>query len=174
MTRRQVFVVVLILVIAAPAALGADWVTYTHPEHGFTIQYPSGWSRLSGDKNPLLILAGRATPASVPLTLNILGGPLNPGETVDDYRDIIARVLPAQLQGYQALRTDRGAIKGVPIVIHYLTWYQGGVRMYGMQAAVAVKGYGYIITGATVADSPRLREEIDLLQRIILTFRPRG
>lgn len=171
---RPLLVAIILVATAASAALGADWVTYTHPEHGFTIQYPGDWTRLSGDKDVLLIVVGPRSAAGVPLGFIILGAALKPGETVvDDFEEFLARAAPTRLQGYQPLRTDRATIDGRPAVIHYLTYIQNGVRMYAMLAAMAGGRYGYLIIASTSASSPQLREEINLLQRIILTFRPR-
>lgn len=166
--RLRWLVVTLLVALQAPA-LGAEWVTFRHPEPPFAIQYPAEWIRISADKLALLVLVA---PGSRGLGLVVVGVPLQPGESVEDLVPELPRIIPTRFSDYRPLRTDRTTLNGQPAIVHYFTGIRNGERAYVMLAAVTTNAYGYMLFGTTAVDSPRLREELALLQRIIVGFRP--
>ncbi len=160
-----------ILLLIHDPALGAEWASFEHPNPPFAIQYPSEWTRLSADKLALLVLVA---PGSKGLGVIVVGAPLDPGDTLDDLLADLPRVIPTRFSGYQPLRTDRTSLAGRPAFVHYFTGIRNGVRLYIMMAAVTTDTHGYLVFGMTPADSPRLREELTLLQKILVGFRPGG
>ena len=84
----------------------------------------------------------------------------------------LPRIIPRSFSDYRPLRTDRTTLGGRPAFVHYFTGIRNSERVYVMLAAVATNSHGYLLFGTTAVDSPHLREELALLQRIIVGFRP--
>src|SRR5512134_1826065 len=154
---------------AQPAAGGSAWVTFTHPNPPFAIQYPGDWVRLTADKVALLVLVD---PETRGLGLVVVGVEVGPGENAYNLEPRLPQIISRSFSDYRPLRTDRTALNGRPAIVHYFTGIRNGVRVYVMLGAVATNAWGYVLYGTTTVDSPRLREELGLLQRIIAGFRP--
>lgn len=170
MHLRWLFLTILIA-IQASVLSAAEWVTFSHPQPPFSIQYPSEWVRISADKLALLVIVA---PDSNGLGMIVVGARLEQGDTVDDLVTELPRIIPKRFSGYQPLRTDRTSLAGRPAIVHYFTGTRNGVRLYVMLGAVTTDTHGYMLFGMTPADSIRLREELNLLQKIIVGFRPGG
>lgn len=167
--RRTLLVILSVVTLCAPVQ-GAEWATFSHPDPAFTIRYPADWMRMSADKKALLVLVG---PGSGGMGVIVAGAPQgSKKESVDDLLVDLPRIIPARFADYHALRTDRTTMAGRRAIIHYFTGIRNSRRMYAMLAAVTTDTHGFMIFAMTAADSPRLREEINLLQKIIQGFRP--
>jgi hypothetical protein len=172
---RLIRLVVLMLVALLPSlsasrAVGAPgWVTFTHPDPPFAIQYPGGWVRLSADKVALLVLVD---PETRGLGLVVVGVRVGPGENAYTLEPRLPQIISRSFSDYRPLRTDRTVLNGRPAIVHYFTGVRSDVRVYVMLGAVATNAWGFVLYGTTTVDSPRLREELGLLQRIIAGFRP--
>jgi hypothetical protein len=166
---RLGWLVVLLLVALQAPALGAGWVTFSHPSPPFSIQYPGEWVRISADKLALLVLVA---PDSRGLGLVVVGVPVRRGESVEDLVPELPRIIPRSFADYRPLRTDRTMLGGRPTIVHYFTGIRNNERVYVMLGAVTTDAYGYLLYGTTAVDSPRLREELALLQQIIVRFHP--
>jgi len=166
---RLRWLVVILLVALQPPALGAEWVTFRHPDPPFAVQYPAEWVRISADKLALLVLVA---PRSRGLGFVIVGVPVKQDESVEDLVPELPRIIPKTFSDYRPLRTDRTTLGGRPAIVHYFTGIRNSERVYVMLAAVTSNAYGFLLFGTTAVDSPYLREELALLQRIIIGFRP--
>lgn len=163
------WLVILLIVAAQPPALGAGWVTFSHPSPPFSIQYPAEWLRISADKLALLVLV---SPDTRGLGLVVVGVPIRRSESVEDLVPELPRIVPRSFADYRPLRTDRTTLGGRPAIVHYFTGIRNSERLYVMLAAVTTDTHGYLLYGTTAVDSPRLREELALLQAIIVRFHP--
>lgn len=169
---RVASIVILALSLALgaqPAAGSSAWVTFTHPNPPFAIQYPGDWVRLAADKVALLVLVD---PETRGLGLVVVGVEVGPGENAYTLEPRLPQIISRSFSDYRPLRTDRTVLNGRPAIVHYFTGIRNGVRVYVMLGAVATNAWGYVLYGTTTVDSPHLREELGLLQRIIAGFRP--
>jgi hypothetical protein len=170
MRLRWLVAIVLITLIAPQAPVrGAGWVTFRHPDPPFAITYPSEWVRISADKLTLLVLVA---PSSRGLGMVVVAVPVKPGENVDDLVPELPRIIPRSFTEYRPLRTDRTTLGGRPTIVHYFTGVRNNQRVYVMLGALTSSNYGFLLYGTTALDSPQLREELTLLQQIIVRFHP--
>jgi hypothetical protein len=125
--------------------------------------------RLSADKVALLVLVD---PETRGLGLVVVGVQVGPGENAYNLEPRLPQIISRSFSDYRPLRTDRTVLNGRPAIVHYFTGIRNDTRVYVMLGAVATNAWGYVLYGTTTVDSPRLREELTLLQRIIAGFRP--
>ncbi|MDR7520723.1 MAG: hypothetical protein QN131_06515 [Armatimonadota bacterium] len=175
--------VAALLALAAGAGTGVArprWVTYRHPGLGFSIGYPAGWTVKTANLPPgvqVLIEGPRsAGSATVPLTVGVTVTPVPFDTSIDDFfddREDAAQRAPRS-SGYQRLRLSGAHIGGLPAILWYFVQQVGGsVRLYHIHLLVVDGLRGYSVTATTSASSPRLRDETQLLQDSLMTFRPR-
>ena len=169
-------VVALSLLSPASRALAASqWQTFTHPDLGFTLSYPDGWSV---PKNPtgVVFMAIGPSSAGVParkMNVNVTYEEVRANTPVDQYDAQNESGLGMQFRGYQRLRTDKTSIDAYPALIRYYTWTSGdGTELYQMQLITIAGTHAYVVTGTTAKASTKLADELQLLVSILLTFRP--
>ncbi|MDR7521665.1 MAG: hypothetical protein QN168_04285 [Armatimonadota bacterium] len=180
--RQAGWTVAALLALAVGAGTGAAgprWVTYRHPGLGFSIGYPAGWTVKTTNLPPgvqVLIEGPRAAgSATVPLTVGVMVTPVPFDTSIDDFfdnrEDAVQRA--PRSSGYQRLRLAGVHIGGLPAILWYFVQQAGGVRLYHIHLLIVDGLRGYSVTATTSASSPRLREETQLLQDSLMTFRPR-
>jgi len=172
----------LLLSVAVLAAFGGTaaaapgWLTFTHPELGFSLSYPDSWMVTNAPSGVVFMAIG-PNPAGVrSLRMNVNVGyeDVPAGTTLDAYEAQNEAGQGLLFTGYQRLRTDRTTVGGAPAVLRYFTWKRNdGVELYQMQLVTIVGPRGYVVTGTTATASTRLADEAKLLASIVLTFRPR-
>jgi hypothetical protein len=169
-------VVALSLLIPAREALAASgWQTFTHPDLGFMLSYPDGWSVT---KNPtgVVFMAIGPSSAGVParkMNVNVTYEEVRANTPVDQYDAQNESGLGMLFRGYQRLRTDKTVIDANPALIRYYVWTMGdGTELYQMQLVTIAGTHAYVVTGTTAKASTKLVDELQLLVSILLTFRP--
>src|SRR5574337_533515 len=166
---------VLLLVAATRALAATEWQTFTHPDLGFMLSYPGGWSVT---KNPtgIVFMAIGPSSAGVParkMNVNVTLEEVRANTSVDQYDAQNESELGMHFHGYQRLRTDKTAIGVFPALIRYYTWTNGdGTELYQMQLITIAGTHAYVVTGTTAKGSTKLADELQLLVSILLTFRP--
>jgi hypothetical protein len=181
----RVFAIVLFALAGVASAVGSlraraeaasTWVQYRHPTIGITIRHPSGWETLSGDGKAALVAIGPAAKGvpAVRLSVIVVVIPVPARATVRDARDDLERELARRMGSIQLLRTDEVDLNGVSAILTYVTRHSPqGTALYQMVLIAAHDRRGYAIAGTTAATSTQLAEETLLLQRLVLSFRPR-
>lgn len=174
---RQAFAAaIVVMALAGAAAAQTTWEKFTHPQHGFSLRYPSDWETDSG-KDPLVFLAVGPFVAgmnSFRINVNVVTETVPADLTVERYEALNESQMGLLFQGYRRLRTDRTTAGNVPALLRYFTWRRNdGLELYQMQLNVVSKGRAYVVTGTTSAQSAQLEQEADLLVRILQTFRTR-
>ncbi len=159
-----------------PTHASTGWQVYTHPEYGFSLHYPPGWAVIHPDM-PLVVM-GILGPQSAGqpdfrMNVNVVGDSLPGGVTIEDFNALADERLQRVFPDYQLLRTDRTQLAGQPAVIRYATWRtRDSIEVYQLQLGLITPGRFYVVTGTTLASSPRIKDEALLLQQILATFRP--
>ncbi|HEX4841744.1 MAG TPA: DcrB-related protein [bacterium] len=166
---------VLLLVAPSHALAASGWQTFTHPDLGFTLSYPDGWSVT---KNPtgIAFMAIGPSSAGVParrMNVNVTHEEVRANTPVDQYDAQNESGLGMLFHGYQRLRTDKTVIDANPALIRYYIWTMGdGTELYQMQLVTIAGTHAYVVTGTTAKASTKLADELQLLVSILLTFRP--
>lgn len=165
-----------LLFISARGALAASqWQTFTHPDLGFTLSYPDGWSVA---KNPtgIVFMAIGPSSAGVParkMNVNVTYEDVRANTPVEQYDAQNESGLGMLFHGYQRLRTDKTMVDVYPALIRYYIWTAGdGSELYQMQLVTIAGTHAYVVTGTTAKTSTKLADELKLLVSILLTFRP--
>ena len=172
-----VSILILALLVPTGTALATEgWQTFTHPQLGFALSYPDGWTQAKGPTGVAFMAVGPA-PAGGPgfrMNVNVTYEEIPSGMNVEDYEAQNESSLGLLFTGYHRLRSDRTMIGSFPAVVRYYTWKRGdGVELYQMQLVTIAGSHGYVVTGTTTTSSSRLADEAKLLISILLTFRPR-
>lgn len=164
----------VVLALTGNAAAQGTWKKFTHPQYGFSLQYPSGWNANSG-KAPFVFEAVGPLVAgmnSFRINVHVVMVTVPAGLTVERFEAVNESRIT--LPGYQHLRTDRTTVGNVPALLRYVTWWPNDtLEAYQIQLNVVSSGRGYVVTGTTSTQSARLQQEADLLVRILRTFRVR-
>jgi hypothetical protein len=167
---------VLTVLLAGSARAAEGWLTFTHPELGFTLSYPGSWS-VSKNPTGIVFMAIGPSSAAVPtrkMNVNVTYEEVRADTTVDQYDFQNESGLGMLFHGYQRLRTDKTVIDAHPALIRYYTWTMGdGTELYQMQLVTIAGTHAYVVTGTTSKSSSKLADEAQLLATILLTFRPR-
>jgi predicted Zn-dependent protease len=175
---RTIFLIsaVLIVLLSGRARAQERWQTFIHPQLGFSLSYPEGWTV---PRNPtgIVFMAIGPEPAGVQgqrMNINVTYEEVRVGTTVDQF-DAQNEAEQGMLdKGYRRLRTDKTLIDTSPAVIRYYIWKRDdGVERYQMQLVTIAGTQAYTVTGTTSTASARLADETKLLVSILLTFRPR-
>jgi len=107
------------------------------------------------------------------MNVNVVIDSAPAGATIEDFDVAAHATLQRIFPGYQLLRSDRTQLDGTPAVLRYTTWQtRDGIELYQLQLGIIVGTRLYVVTGTTLAASPRLKDEASLLQQILITFRP--
>jgi hypothetical protein len=166
---------VLLLVSAIGALAASQWLTFTHPDLGFTLSYPDGWS-VSNNPTGIVFMAIGPSSAGVParkMNVNVTYEEVRANTPVDQYDAQNESGLGMLFHGYQRLRTDKTVIDAYPALIRYYTWTMGdGTELYQMQLVTIAGTHAYVVTGTTAKASTKLADELQLLVSILFTFRP--
>jgi hypothetical protein len=165
----------LLLVAPTHSLAASEWQTFTHPELGFTLSYPDGWS-VSKNPTGIVFLAIGPSSAGVParkMNINVTYEEVRANTPVDQYDAQNESGLGSLFHGYQRLRTDKTVIDVYPALIRYYIWTSGdGIELYQMQLVTIAGTHAYVVTGTTAKASTKLADELQLLVSILLTFRP--
>lgn len=158
-------------VLAAPA-----WVKYTHPQLGFSLNYPESWTP-AGETSGVDFMALGPNAAGMPglrLNVNVTHDAIPSGTSVDVYHAKTQDVLKSIFNGYRLLQADRVKTGSFPAMLRQYTWKtNNGVEIYQLQLVTVDRTRGFIATGTTGAASGQLEDEAKLLATILMTFRPR-
>lgn len=180
MTDRmiRVFIVILVTIFtlgAVPGQSAPGWQVYTHPQYGFSISFPPGWTASRSTSRLIVMVAlGPKAAGSIDfqMNVNVVIDSIPKGTTLDEFdvatRDLLQKIFP----GYRVLRTDRAQLGDYPALVRYTTWHPSTAELYQIQLGMIVGSQVYIVTGSTLADSSRIKDEAFLLQQILITFRP--
>jgi len=176
MTSGLVAVLITIMGVATlPGYSASGWQSFTHPQYGFSINLPLGWVSAKPESQLFAMVAlGPKAVGSVEFrtNVNVVVDSIPSGRTIDDFDAIADNMLQRVFPGYQVLRTDRTQLGKYPAVLRYTTWHMRDEELYQIQLGVIAGSRVYIVTGTTLANSPRIKEEALLLQQILITFRP--
>jgi len=172
---RGIAALVLALLLDPAAAGQTAWREFKHPAFGFSLSYPEVWEAASED-GPIAFMVVGPAPAGVDgirLSVNVTTERVPADLTVDRFESLSESRMGLLFQSYNRLRTDRLSLGGHRAILRYYTWKRNdGLEVYQMQLHVVAAGRAYVVTGTTAARSAQLKNEADLLLRIVSTFRP--
>jgi hypothetical protein len=173
-----VFAVTCLLASATMSGAWAQdsWVSFVHPQYGFSLQYPPDWLRAQAPPPVLIQLLGPPSASRQRGRIGVnIGSPsiLSQSANAESFANLMNSVLPRVLDRYTPDRREAvqlGATQGV--LQHYTYNAVPGLRYYEVALyVVAPPNLGWIVKGTTDADSMRLSEEIALLLSVLMTFR---
>ncbi len=163
------------LLLVAPAHAAVQWQGFTHPQYGFSLQYPPGWAVQRPDTQLIAVaIVGPLSSGQLPfhMSVNVVVDSVPAGTPIERFNTVANAGLQKIFPGYRLLRTDRTQLSGRPAVIRYATWRpKDGPDLYLLQMGTIAGTHVYIVSGTTLASSTGIRDEALLLQRILTTFR---
>jgi hypothetical protein len=171
------------LVLALAVAAGAPqtssaapgWRQFKHPALGFRIAYPAGWDTLTGNGQASWIAIGPASASEQRFRMNVVvvTARTPAGATIDEAGEQLQRALDRPGETARVLRTDRTEVGETPALLTYVSRRTAqGLDLYQMLLITIHYRRGYAIVGSTASTSTKIAAETQLLQRILLTFRP--
>src|SRR5574337_515721 len=174
-TSIVTLIVALLLAPAIMTTAAPPWVTYTHPQLGFSLSYPENWE--ATDPSPFDFRM-RSPSAGVPGTyLNVIVAHDNVpyGTSLETYFTITGQGQAAspQVSEYLVLRTDRVMLGLFPALLRHITYSGNGTGFRTQQLVIVDGTRGLRVQGTTRTASTTLEEDVNLLTAILMTFRPR-
>jgi hypothetical protein len=159
----------------APAAPASGWTQYRHPQLGFKIRYPAGWETLSGSSSTAWIGLGPPAESAQRFRLNVVVVTVRTraGATIEEGHADLQRALARPGESSEILRTDQANLGEHPALLTYVQRRTAqGLDLYQMILITIYYRRGYAIVGSTISTSSKIAAETQLLQRVLLTFRP--
>jgi len=178
-TRGALFAILSIILLLTVSSTSAQtqWEQFTHPTMGFSLSFPDGWTtHTSNNPSIPLILSGPSSAGvpEVPLVIAVISAPAPPNAKPEHLLAASDESLRKEAGDYHVLRVDRTMLQGRPTVVIYLTGKSNGGRdIYGLSLFTIVKPRLWVVVGLTSLHSPELASETQLLQSILVTFRPK-
>ena len=161
---------------ALPSHAASEWQEYTHPEYGFSLRVPQGWSFAQPESHLVVMTSLGPLSAGDPpfrMNVNVVIDSVPAGTTIAQFDVVVNETLQQVFPGYQLLRSDHMSLDGLPAVVRYATWHtRDGIALYQLQLGLIVESRFYVVTGTTLAASRRIKDEAFMLQQILVTFRP--
>lgn len=174
--RSTSIVAFMIMILLATATAAAPaWVKYTHPQLGFSLNYPENWTTAEMSGVDFMTLGPDAVGLpGMRLNVNVTHETVPAGTSADVYHTKTEEVLKSIFHEYRLLRTDRVKAVTYPALLRQYTWKaNNGMELYQLQLVTVDGTRGFIVTGTTGAASAKLEDETKLLARILVTFQPR-
>lgn len=107
--------------------------------------------------------------ASIVVVVEPLPNPMSPGA----YAAAAERLAKLTFHNYAVIQAGSATVAGRPSYYRYFTWETNtGVTLYQVQVYFTDGQTGFVVTGGTVNDRDRTREDVPVLTQIIGTFRP--
>lgn len=156
-----------------PAVAASDSATFVHEQLRFSIEYPKGWTPIIGGGVALALVGPRvATSESFRVNVVVTVERALTGLSDDALFEAEESQLRAILPSFQLAVREIVHVGGMRAALRHYTWERaGGLTLYQMQLSVVAHGRMHTVTGTTLASSPQVTEEVQLLSSIILTFR---
>ncbi len=174
-TSVLTLIVALLLAPATTTTAAPGWVTYTHPQLGFSLSYPESWEVTDPSSVDYRV---RTPSAGVPGTyLNVLVAHDNVpfGTSLETYFTITGQGQAAstKIGEYTVLRTDRVMLGLSPAFLRHITYSANGTGFRTQQLVIVDGTRGFRVQGTTRSTSTTLEDDVHQLTDIVMTFRPR-
>jgi len=175
---RAIFATAIALLVAMPIFAASEWQEFTHPQIGFKLRYPQGWTALASDPfaATAVTVTGPAV-AGVPdyvLTVTVSTVQVPARTTVDEYDRETDLTHQRLLDGYRRRLDYPTELDGLPAIVRMSTWRWNQLEVFQVELLAVLGSRGFVVTGTTFSSSAHLHDETQLLLSIIRTFRPRG
>src|SRR5574337_352208 len=169
-TSIVTLIVALLLAPAITTTAAPPWVTYTHPQLGFSLSYPESWE--ATDPRPFDFTV-RSPSAGVPGTyLNVIVAHDNVPKdmSLEAYFTITGQAQAAtpQVSEYRLLRTDRVILGLFPALLRTVTYSINGTGLRSQQLVIVDGTRGFLVVGTTGTASTKLEEDVNLLTGILM------
>ena len=170
--------VLAMAVCAAPlpvaSARAAEMQRVADPKGRFTISFPSDWRIVrSTEAMPAVLGAAPARAGEVPASVNVVVEDLPMALSAQGYAQAAGRLLRDTVQGFAPIQEGATRIAGRPAYYRYYTWRTNtGSAYYELQLYVTVQKRGFVVTGSTLYDAQRMRQDVPTLTLILQSFHP--
>lgn len=147
--------------------------TVLDPGGRFSISFPSEWRvETSASGTPAVIGAAPTQPGEFRLNVNVVVETL-PGEaSPQDLATLAGTSLRTIFHEFTVVQEGPAQIGGRAAYYRYYTWRTNtGVSVYQIQVYFTAGRTGFVVTGSTLNDATRLRNDLPVLAQIIDTFR---
>ena len=164
------------VIVVAGAAVAQDDMplpqSVTDAQGRFTIKFPGDWQVVTQAQSMIALFgAGPANAGSRP-TVNVVTEPLTSPLSPQAYATAAGRLARVTLHNYTVVEESGAAVRGRPAFYRYMTWETNtGVTLYQLQVFFTEGLTGFVVTGSTVNQTERIRQDMPLITRIIETFR---
>ncbi len=174
-TSILTLIVALLFAPAITTTAAPGWVTYTHPQLGFSLSYPESWE--ATDPSPFDFRMRTPSSGAPGTYLNVFVAHNNVafGTSLETYFTITGQGQAAstQISEYTLLRTDRVMLGLSPALLRHITYSANGTGFRTQQLMIVDGTRGFRVQGTTRSASTTLEDDVHLLTDIVMTFRPR-
>jgi hypothetical protein len=143
-----------------------DVLLYDNPNLGFTLEYPSNWTKEESLTflSPIMSAAIDEAPESIAVTTEVIPSNL----TLDDYSSSALSILKGQFPNLKLLETNNSTLSGFPAHQIVYTYTTDGLDLKNMQIWTIVDGMVYAITyGGTINE---FNDSLPVIQNMIDSF----
>jgi len=164
------------VIVVAGAAAAPDEVplpqSVADSQGRFTMKFPGDWQIVTQAQSMIALFgAGPANADSRP-TVNVVTEPLTSPLSPQAYAAAAGRLAQVTLHNYTVCQESGAIVRGRPAFYRYMTWETNtGVTLYQLQVFFTEGLTGFVVTGSTINETERIRQDIPLITRIIETFR---
>lgn len=170
-------VLIIILWTGAVSPTGAQsprMRSVADPGGRFTISFPSAW-RVVTPESGLPAVAGLApdAPGGFHVNVNVIVENLSTAVSPKGYAALSEPAMRAMFHEFTVI--DQGAAKVArrSAYYRYFTWKPNvGDVLYQVQAYFTIGRRGFVLTGTTVNDPDRIRQDFTVISQIFETFKP--
>jgi hypothetical protein len=164
-----------VIVVAGVAVAQDDMPlpqSVTDAQGRFTIKFPGDWQIVTQAQSMIALFGAGPTNAGSRPTVNVVSEPLTSPLSPQTYATAAGRLARVTLHNYTVIQESGATVRGRPAFYRYMTWETNtGVTLYQLQVFFTEGLTGFVVTGSTVNQTERIRQDIPLITRIIETFR---
>lgn len=167
-----------IAALLCATSIGPAWATaplvqsITDPNGRFTMSFPADWQVATKAEGMITALGvGPIEPgrrASVNVVVESLPSAMSPAV----YAGHAERLVQVTFHHYTVIQQGEAVVAGRPAYYRYFTWEPNvGPAVYQIQVYFTLGQTGFVVTGGTLNDPDRIRDDVPVLVQIINTFR---
>jgi len=173
----QTTIYILVALLCA-TSMGPAWATaplvqsIIDPNGRFTMSFPADWKVVTRSEGMVAALGvGPIEPerrAAISVVVEMLPSPMSPAV----YAANAQRLALVTFHHYTVIQEGEATVAGRPAYYRYFTWEPNvGPTVYQIQIYFTLGQTGFVVTGSTVNDPERIRDDVPVLVQIINTFR---
>ncbi len=152
-------------------ANGSETIVYENPNLGFSLEYPSNWTKEESLSPPSLLLysprlsATDEAPESMAITTEVVSS----DTSLKEYSNSALNVLRTQFPSMNLLETSNSTLSAYPANQIIYTYFVNGVELKNMQVWTIVNDMVYVITYGGTLDE--FNDSLPVFHNMVNSFR---